>query len=161
MTDKPQEWDEAFDKKFFTPEETEASDARVSAIQKEIDKKDVIKGLWCCTHPGNCCECWFSIRRGGDGSCLQDLLIAAHDLLEAQEPRLLTDDDFANNPNVDHDGFLPAWIEYRRDGDWNEYWGGQPDEWGVCRADRLGVESLRYWTSCPTDAHREATPWGK
>lgn len=80
-------------------------------------------------------------------------------LLKAQEPHLLTTDDFENNPNVDHDGFLPAWIEYRRDGDWDEYWEGQPDEWGVCRADRLFYETMRYWTSRPTKEQMEAVKW--
>lgn len=84
----------------------------------------------------------------------------AIEALTAQEPRLMAENDFENNPDVDHDGFLPAWIEYRRDGDWNEYWEGQPDEWGVCRADRLVYGSMRYWTSRPTDAQREKEPWG-
>lgn len=78
---------------------------------------------------------------------------------KAQEPRLITVKDFENNPNVDHDGFLPAWIEYRRDGDWDEYWEGQPDEWGVCKEDRIVYESMRYWTSRPTDEMRRETPW--
>ena len=94
-----------------------------------------------------------------DDTELHEMYTEAIALLKAQEPRLLTADDFVNNPDVDHDGFLPAWIEYRRDGDWDEYWEGQPDEWGVCRADRLVYETMRYWTSRPTKEQMEATPW--
>lgn len=94
MMDKPQEWDEAFDKKFFTPEEVEASDARVSAVQKEIGKdkeigrERVIKGLECCITAGSGClknmECPYGAEKH-DSHCVDYMLRDALALLKAQE----------------------------------------------------------------------------
>ena len=75
-------------------------------------------------------------------------------------PRLITKADFIDNPNVDQDGCLPAWVEYRRDGDWAEYWEDDPDYWGIVRDDKnLEAEGYRCWTSKPSLEQREATPW--
>ena len=119
-----------------------------------MDREKVIKGLEELLEQSR-----YNDSVGWNPDCDTETLEDAIALLKAQEPRVMTAEDFENNPDVDHDGFLPAWIEYRRDGDWDEYWEGQPDEWGVCKADRIVYESMRYWTSRPTDEQREATPW--
>lgn len=41
-------WDERFEKTFFTPEEIKESDRRVAAIQKELDREDIILLLRAC-----------------------------------------------------------------------------------------------------------------
>ena len=82
------------------------------------------------------------------------------ELLKAQEPRVLTDSDFADNSNIDSQGLLPAWIEYRRDTDeWAEYWEEDADEWTSVRITNYKGEGYRCWTSKPTDEQRRATPW--
>lgn len=55
------------------------------------DMENVIKGLWCCNHAGNCSTCPFDIKGGTDRdekgrTCLQNLIAAAYDALKAQEP---------------------------------------------------------------------------
>ncbi len=77
----------------------------------------------------------------------RDMVIA---LLKAQEPRLVTESDF---DGADEYGYLPVWTE-EKDGDM--YCECIPK---VAITDPDGIEVLRYWTSRPTDAQREATPW--
>ena len=81
------------------------------------------------------------------------------ELLKAQEPRLLTTEDFDKRNDVDWSKALPAWVEYRRDGEWGEYWGDQQDEWAVVRKDTLNAEGLRCWTGYPSQKQREAVKW--
>lgn len=129
--------------------------------EQEMREK-VIKELECCvnlvSNGPKCANCDYA-DEFHNGDCETYLLRDALALLKAQEPRLIKAEDFENNPDVDHDGFLPAWIEYRRDGDWDEYWEGQPDEWGVCKADRTAYESMRYWTSRPSNERMKAVKW--
>ena len=67
---------------------------------------------------------------------------------------------FDNSPDKDSNGCLVAWVEYRRDEEWAEYWEDTRDEWSVIRRDDFySGESYRFWTSRPTDEQREATPW--
>lgn len=73
-----------------------------------------------------------------------DMAITA---LEAQEPRLVTKDDFVN---ADEYGWLPAWCE-------EEYAGAVYCEC-IC-VDALKEKGVRYWTSKPTDEQREAVKW--
>jgi len=94
------------------------------------EQEKVIKGLECCYADGmvqNCEECPYAEQ---DGTCyrIDPLLRDALALLKAQEPRVMNDIDFISNPNIDSQGFLPAWIEYRRDGEWLEYWDDTDDE---------------------------------
>lgn len=68
-------------------------------------------------------------------------------LLKAQEPRLVTIDDFKG---ANEYGWLQAWCE--------EQTGGAV----YCEcilADALKAKRIRYWTSRPTDEQREAEPW--
>ena len=121
--------------------------------------EDVIKAMECCQ----------SNQIGGLGcdrcpnlhieDCEGLLHHFALELLKAQEPSVMNDIDFINNPNIDSQGFLPAWIEYRRDGEWLEYWDDTDDEWSSVRADNYKGEGYRCWTSRPTDEQRSEIPW--
>lgn len=72
------------------------------------------------------------------------------EIKEAQEPRLMTPEDFENNPDVDKQRRLPCWVEYE-DG----YCG-----WSfVCEHDVEDANGHRFWTSRPTDEQMEVTPW--
>ena len=70
--------------------------------------------------------------------------------LKAQKPHLVTESDFNG---ADEYGYIPVWTEEK---DGNMYWECIPK---VAITDPDGIEVLRYWTSCPTDEQREATPW--
>jgi len=66
-------------------------------------------------------------------------------------PRLLTTEDFKDNPDVDKAGRLPCWVEYKDD----DYCGWSfATDWEV--SDSYGH---RFWTTRPTKAQMEATPW--
>lgn len=67
-------------------------------------------------------------------------------LLKAQEPRLLSEEDFAN---ADQDGYIPAWVENIA-GD--QYW-------SLVQKIDLQCKNYHIWTSRHTDEQREATPW--
>jgi hypothetical protein len=80
-------------------------------------------------------------------------------LLKAQEPHIVTIADYENNPNVDKDGNLAVWHESR-------HLNGiayHNDGWVILNRNRLegwfNSEMIRFWTSRPTEAEREATPW--
>ena len=77
-------------------------------------------------------------------------------MLKAQEPRVMTKRDFENNPMVDANGSLPAWVEYRK---MNGI--ARPvDGWGVINRPWVdGYNDRRFWTSRPTDEQREAVKW--
>lgn len=78
-------------------------------------------------------------------------------LVKAQEPRVMTVDDFIDNPDADSEGFLPVWVEYRRDGEWADYWDDEQDEWST--ADGISNDGYRVWTARPTEEQMKATPW--
>lgn len=84
---------------------------------------------------------------------IEDICAAAAHLLKKQEPRLLTSKDFFNSPIADAGGAIPCWKEAksptRRSG------------WAVIVYGKMLADKdvACYWTSKPTDAQREATPW--
>ena len=50
------------------------------------DREKVIKGLECCTIPGNCGTCpWYPSDKAEEG-CIRTLMKATLELLKAQEP---------------------------------------------------------------------------
>ena len=103
-------------------------------------------------------------RTGGDcygcpyknvAFCHHKLCEDALELLKAQEPRLLTKEDFSDNENADYRGALPAWIEHK----YEDVYGGS-GYWGSWNVDEFDIyDQIRPWTSRPTDEQREATPW--
>ena len=137
-----------------------------------MDRDKVIKGMECCIDYAQrvkdlingvpCDGCPYVALKPiavGQGDCIDSLFKDALALLKAQEPRVMTAADFDNNPNTDSQGFLPAWIEYRRDDEWGEYWADDDDEWTSVRADNFEGYGYRCWTSRPTKAEREAVKW--
>lgn len=84
----------------------------------------------------------------------------AIEAVKLQEPIVMTLEYFDNSPNKDSEGYLVAWIEYRRDEEWAEYWEDTCDGWSVIRRDNFcSGESYRFWTSRPTDEQRETVKW--
>lgn len=78
--------------------------------------------------------------------------------LKAQEPRLLTFEDFDNNPEVDSKGRLPAWVEHNWKG------GLSLTDDGYAAVTKQEMENwdrsfIRWWTSRPNKAQMEAIPW--
>lgn len=122
-----------------------------------IDKQKVIKGLECCIITPDFCrdDCPYIGKGDENDYCDEKLFKDALALLKAQEPRLLTSMDFSNSPIADAGGAIPCWKESksptRRSG------------WAVIVYGRWLADTendtSRYWTSRPTDAQREATPW--
>ena len=78
---------------------------------------------------------------------------AALALLKAQEPHLLTKDDFNDNPNMDEQGFLPVWREYK-DNDIFDGW----DCVQIYSIARQG-DGCRMWTSKPSDELMKKVKW--
>ena len=74
-----------------------------------------------------------------------DALDMAIEALKAQEPRIVTIDDFKD---ADGCGYITAWCEAS-----NELFAD------CITIGALEEKNFRYWTSRPTDEQREATPW--
>ena len=123
-----------------------------------VDREKVISGLELCLEGlSDICPYKDSDAPGG---CRDELMHDALVLLKAQEPRVMTLEYFDNSPDKDSKGCLVAWVEYRRDEEWAEYWEDTCDEWSVIRRDDFySGESYRFWTSRPSDEQREAIPW--
>lgn len=84
-------------------------------------------------------------------SILHDEISMLDDLLKAQEPRLITKDDFAN---ADGWGNIPAWIELNPSLKIKTI-----DSWGIIYPDILNEKERRAWTQKPTDEQRKAVKW--
>jgi len=73
-------------------------------------------------------------------------------------PRLLTTEDFKDNPAVDSKGRLPAWVEH------NWKLGPSLVDDGYSAITKEEMENwdksfVRWWTSRPTKAQTELEPW--
>lgn len=95
-----------------------------------------------------------------DKIAMLDAMIVA-DALALLKPRLLSEEDFIDNPNVDSEGNLPAWIEFRRDKDWAEYWDDTKDEWAIVRKTNFKATGYRCWNAKPSKEQMKATEWEK
>lgn len=126
-----------------------------------IDREKVIKGL---EHElqnrgkcGHYCHDGIetvSCEYDKDGLCIQHWGNDALALLKAQEPRVMTPQDFDGNPMKDQYGNLPCWLESREPlvaSNWCR--------WNEDDFIRPMMRNFRPWTSRPTDEQREATPW--
>ena len=137
-----------------------------------MTREEIIKGLWCCNHAGNCWICPFDTK--GGTTCLENLRAAAYDALKAQEPRVMTleelgklqEDDVVYveiKPILDIDitcisveliRFIKkvqdpvACIELHT-----------TDSVGFFQTRESTELYWRCWTSRPTDEQRKATPW--
>ena len=119
----------------------------------------VIKGLECCLPMfskdghADCKNCPYvcKIIICNKHECQRQLITDALELLKAQEPRLITEDDFANADNY---GYLPAWVENHCTSEM--YFECIPIH-AITDPDSKG--EYRFWTSRPTNEQREAIPW--
>ena len=120
-----------------------------------MDREKVIKGLECCNEFVTCkANCPYR----NDG-CREILSRDAIALLKAQEPRVMTLDEF----QVSEDN--PKWLE-TKDGKharwtlgnagYNKFYDNHMI--GYLPVERYGVD-WRCWTSEPTEEQREVTPW--
>ena len=117
-----------------------------------VDREKVIKALERCATKGCGCDdeegCPYN--NGVDYTCVTELVNDALALLKAQEARIVTEADFKN---ADEAGFIPAWCEEKDTGE------------VYCECILIGALEdakfghMRWWTSRPDDAAREATPW--
>ena len=114
------------------------------------DKKTVIQALAYGFGNGVCKDHEFRFADMPEPYNIQKLIGDALEILIAQEPHIITKKDFENNPNVDEDGYLPAYCE-RID---------RPIGWMAIRKSYIGArKDIRYWTGKPTDEQREAEKW--
>lgn len=89
--------------------------------------------------------------------------------LDKLTPRLLTVDDFKDNPDVDAEGHLPCWVEYNARGreEMLELGiladGEDPNGWTFIRRGGLDErrDTQRYWTGRPDALLMRSTPWTK
>lgn len=121
-----------------------------------------------------CCP-YFNGDAGYGVSCRDELLDDLYEMLEAQEPRLLSVEEAANlalTGNICE----WLWIEEAQRFTWNLHcvrafvYSKHPDTGGFyimanAYRDIVKLEGVEYgktwriWTSCPTDTQREAEPW--
>lgn len=117
----------------------------------------VIKGLECCLSgqpEGFGCDrvpCPYNEFEDCEGMLHHDALA----LLKAQQPRLLTVDDFKNNSDVDICGYLPCWVEPNPHNDAAT----EKPGWGLVSVGQIGGVYHRYWTGKPTQEQMEAMKW--
>ena len=141
------------------------------------DKENVLQALYGCSNVQSgftdavyiCPTCLYGGDDGRPCESLHPLLDDAFTLLKAQEPRVMTLEDirviyhrredhvwpFDTPPYlwVETNGrTVPYWMSWNnviacQEGQFPKY---DPDDYG---------KSWRCWTSRPTDAQREATPW--
>lgn len=95
--------------------------------------------------------------------------LAICELLD-REPRLLTAEDFVDNPDVDAGGFLPCWVECNEAERTNAIEQGiiEPGE-EVDGWTEINVESMpghkdynpnvRHWTGRPSEAQKREAKW--
>ena len=118
--------------------------------QEKLEK--VIKGLGCCMGEGQsygmCDDCPYTTGKMvcNLGTLHQDAL----ELLKAQEPRVLTLDEYKVRALTQRCDKLPVWIEWR-DGGYG---------WAIPQRAYEGYGTRwRAWTDRTTDAQREAVKW--
>ena len=118
------------------------------------DREKVIKGLECCAaYEYKCNDCPYQDDGGAEDGCYSDeLKTDALALLKAQEPMVMTLEEFNAHWKTPPQERQPIWEEWKFDngkGKWKLYGratGGYGKMW-------------RCWTSRPTDEQREAVPW--
>lgn len=115
------------------------------------DFKNVIYSIErCICHvPDACRDCAYDAGHPYN-ECVELLLTDALSMLKAQEPRLITKDDFKK---ADAWGTIPAWIEY------NPRMVGAEHGWAIVDVDVLNSPFKRAWTARPTDEQRKAVKW--
>ncbi len=126
----------------------------------ELD--EIIKNVECCDFATEWSqECQFCPYFDEVGLRSNKLKADVLKLLRTQQPRLMTGEDWENNPNVDCTGELPAWIEWS-EGRKKDISFSCSDGWATMTKrefDDVLLWGGRCWTSRPTDEQRKAVPW--
>ena len=122
-----------------------------------MDREKVMEWADKCTSPAHksedCNECpYHSSYHEGFYSCIECLMMDAVELLEEQEPRIITLEDFENNQKLDDSGHLNVWEEYKD---------GSRSGWNTINVNDVSCFSdiRRYWTDRPTEEQRKAVKW--
>lgn len=123
------------------------------------DRDKVIKGLeWCMNEKHDCYRekgCPYE-NDGEDIGCKYALHRDALALLKAQEPRLVTPEDFEN---ADEYGFIPVWCEVTGNTSdpfvIKDYWNCIP----IDALETAREDGYRYWTAKPSLKKMEETLW--
>ncbi len=91
-----------------------------------------------------------------DDADLDEMYTGVIDILKTHEPRVMTSQDFDENPMKDQYGNLPCWLESREPlvaSNWCR--------WNEDDFIRPMMRNFRPWTSRPTDEQRKATSWNR
>ena len=121
-----------------------------------MDREKVIEWADKCTSPEHksedCNGCPYHSYHEGFYSCIEYLMMDAVELLEEQEPRIITLEDFENNQKLDDSGHLNVWEEYKD---------GSRSGWNTINVNDVSCFSdiRRYWTDRPTEEQRKAVKW--
>jgi len=114
------------------------------------EKNNVIQALAYGFGNGVCKDHEFRFADMPEPYNVQKLMGDALEILIAQEPHIITKKDFENNPNVDENGYLPAYCEKI----------DRPIGWMAIHKGYIGArKDIRYWTGKPTVEQREAVEW--
>ena len=118
------------------------------------------------------CECcpYFIVGSGYGVSCRDELLDDLYEMLEAQEPRVMTLEELISN--ISSSAWMETWNNALYEG-WALIYDRQTN--GISIMARIGIthpnghvswlkemgygKTWRCWTSRPSDEQREATPW--
>lgn len=123
-------------------------------VERMIELLKIEKGCVLRNASGECNRYCAGCDLLQDDTELHEMYTEVIALLKAQEPRLLTAEDFESNTMLDDDGRLPCWCEDMVGGD-----GWTAVSVGGVLPDHVKANGCRYWTSRPTDEQREAEPW--
>lgn len=122
------------------------------------DQKKVIKGLACCTRPGNCVTCPWNHSREIGATCIRTLMKDTLALLKAQKPRVMTLEEvkiadvvFLEFQDVITTRIVDTWFG---NGDGDIRLVGMDGT--LCMAKAAYNDSWRCWTSRPTEEQRKA-----
>lgn len=124
-------------------------------------REKVIQGLECCSN-GICYAGKCPYENGDNESieCIKKLAEDALSLLKAQEPRVMTPEEVADQP----EGTV-VWMEQHTEE--RDYISamvcngkGRIGNYGIgINLEDLDAKDIRFWTSRPTDEQREAVKW--
>jgi len=129
---------------------------RPKPIELEDETKRWLEGMTASENLQNIADIlidWDGYRtRDGLASLINEVWAYARYAAAISSPRLITEDDFKNNPALDTDGCLPAFCESVN----------RPIGWMAIHKGYInGRRDLRYWTSIPSARQMKETPWSE
>ena len=119
-----------------------------------MTREEMKQALRCCIvkNPDDRRRCPECPLRDPTTYCVNRLHAEILAMMEAEEPRLLTEADFQTDM-ADAGGAIPCWKESKSP---TRRSGWAVIVYGKWLADKA---TARYWTGKPTDTQRKATPW--